>query len=129
MNRLTGLTGVAMAFGLAAPATAVGIGDLAKVVLSGSSILKKAEEKCGNSLGLTREDSLALTLARSAVEQTLPLSQLTALDKASQSEAETAAKETGFCPETKKKKSGLMKRISKAGKAILKKKALGGLGL
>lgn len=129
MNRWISAALVATAISLSTPALAVSIGDLAKTVLGGTSILKKGEEKCGASIGLTREDSLALTLARSAVEQTVPLTQLTALDKAAQSEAEIAAATSTFCQDTKKKKSGLMKSVSKAGKMILKKKALGGLGL
>jgi antitoxin component of RelBE/YafQ-DinJ toxin-antitoxin module len=121
---------IAAAFALAAtPASALGLGDLAKVVLGNSSVLKKGEEKCGTSLGLTKDDSLAMTLARSAVEQSLPLSEFLALDKASQVDATTASATPTFCNETKKKKSGLMKAMSKAGKSILKQKALGGLGL
>jgi antitoxin component of RelBE/YafQ-DinJ toxin-antitoxin module len=114
---------------LATPAAALGIGDLAKVVLGNSSVLKKGEEKCGTSLGLTKNDSLAMTFARSAVEQSLPISQFLALDKASQVDAATTSVAPTFCNETKKKKSGLMKAMTKAGKSILKQKALGGLGL
>lgn len=125
----TGTAIMAIMICISTPVQAVGVGDLAKVVLGGASVLKKGEEKCGAALGLTRDDSLAITLARSAVEQTLPLSQLTTLDNAAKAEAAAAANNPTFCPETKKKKSGLMKAISKAGKSILKKKALGGLGL
>jgi antitoxin component of RelBE/YafQ-DinJ toxin-antitoxin module len=114
---------------VATPATALGIGDLAKVVLGGNSVLKKGEQKCGTSLGLTKDDSLAMTFARSAVEQALPISQFTTLDKAAEADATNAATAPTFCNETKKKKSGLMKSITKAGKSILKQKALGGLGL
>jgi antitoxin component of RelBE/YafQ-DinJ toxin-antitoxin module len=125
-NILIAATACAVA---ATPATALGIGDLAKVVLGGNSVLKKGEQKCGTSLGLTKDDSLAMTFARSAVEQALPISQFTALDKAAETEATSAATAPTFCNETKKKKSGLMKSITKAGKSILKQKALGGLGL
>lgn len=120
---------IACAFSIATPATALGLGDLAKTVLSKSSVLKKGEEKCGTSLGLTKDDLIAITLARSAVEQALPLSQFVALDQATQAEATSASTAPTFCNETKKKKSGLMSAMSKAGKAILKKKALGSLGL
>jgi len=120
---------VAFSVGAASPAAALGLGDLAKTVLGKSSVLKKGEEKCGRALGLTNEDSLAITLARSAVEQSLPLSQFIALDQATQAEAANASNAPTFCNETKKKKSGLMKAMSKAGKSILKKKALGSLGL
>jgi antitoxin component of RelBE/YafQ-DinJ toxin-antitoxin module len=127
---LIGYSVAATAFALiATPAVALGIGDLAKVVLGNSSVLKKGEEKCGTSLGLTKNDSLAMTFARSAVEQSLPISQFLALDKASQVDAATTSATPTFCNETKKKKSGLMKAMTKAGKSILKQKALGGLGL
>jgi antitoxin component of RelBE/YafQ-DinJ toxin-antitoxin module len=127
---LIGYSVAATAFALiATPAVALGIGDLAKVVLGNSSVLKKGEEKCGTSLGLTKNDSLAMTFARSAVEQSLPISQFLALDKASQVDAATTSAAPTFCNETKKKKSGLMKAMTKAGKSILKQKALGGLGL
>ncbi|MEK6636772.1 MAG: hypothetical protein AABY88_01685 [Pseudomonadota bacterium] len=126
---LIGSIAVTIVAGMPAPATALGIGDLAKVVLGNSSVLKKGEEKCGTKLGLTKNDSLAITYARSAVEQSLPLSEFLVLDKASQADATTAAATPAFCNETKKKKAGLMKSITKAGKSILKQKALGGLGL
>ncbi len=127
---LIGYSVAVAAFGLVAtPAAALGIGDLAKVVLGNSSVVKKGEEKCGSSLGVTKEDSLAMTLARGAVEQSLPISEFLALDKATQVDATTAANTPTFCNETKKKKSGLMKAMSKAGKSILRQKALGGLGL
>lgn len=113
----------------ATPAVALGVGDLAKVILGNGSVLKKGEEKCGTALGLTKNDSLAMTFARSAAEQSLPISQFLALEKASQVDAATAANDANFCNETKKKKSGLMKAMTKAGKSILKQKALGGLGL
>jgi antitoxin component of RelBE/YafQ-DinJ toxin-antitoxin module len=125
-NILIAATACAVA---ATPATALGIGDLAKVVLGGNSVLKKGEQKCGTSLGITKNDSLAMTFARSAVEQALPISQFTALDKAAEADATSASTAPTFCNETKKKKSGLMKSITKAGKSILKQKALGGLGL
>lgn len=111
------------------PAAALGLGDLAKVVLGGNSVLKKGEQKCGTSLGLTKDDSLAMTFARAAVERSLPISQFTALDKSTEAEATSASTAPTFCNETKKKKSGMMKAITKAGKSILKQKALGGLGL
>jgi antitoxin component of RelBE/YafQ-DinJ toxin-antitoxin module len=124
-----GIAAAAVTLILATPAAALGIGDLAKVVLGGNSVLKKGEQKCGTSLGLTKDDSLAMTFARSAVEQALPISQFAALDKAAEADAANASTTPTFCNETKKKKSGLMKSITKAGKSILKQKALGGLGL
>ena len=114
---------------LSVPAHALGMGDLAKVVLGGSSVLKKGEEKCGSSLGLTKDESLAITFARAAAEQALPLSQFTYLDKSADDEAASVATTPTFCNETKAKKSGMMNAIKKAGAAILKRKALGGLGI
>ena len=111
------------------PATAFGVGDLAKTVLNGSSILKKGQEKCGASLGITTGDSLAMTLARAAVEKTVPLSKFTALDDTASTNANTAAQSATFCNETKAKKPNIMGKIIKAGKAILKVRGLGGLGL
>jgi hypothetical protein len=106
---------------VSAPASAVGLEDLAKVVLGGKSVLKKADEKCPkNSFALTKNDELAMTLAVAAVEQALPVSQFQALDKKATDDASTASNDTQFCAETKKKKSGLMSKIKKAGKSILK---------
>ncbi len=111
---------------ISVPASALGVGDLAKTVLGGSSVLKKGEEKCGSSLALSRNESLELSIARAAVERILPLSELTALDTVTKAEADTAANSSTFCNETKQKKPGLMKSIKKAGKSILLKRVLGG---
>jgi hypothetical protein len=112
-----------------APAQALGVADLAKTVLGGSSVLKKGEEKCGQSIGITKRDSLAITYARGVVEQTLPISQFVALDQLATTDAATAAQNDSFCKETVAKKPSMMKTIVKAGKAILKARALGNLGL
>jgi antitoxin component of RelBE/YafQ-DinJ toxin-antitoxin module len=124
-----GIGAAALALMITTPAAALGLGDLAKVVLGGNSVLKKGEQKCGSSLGLTKDDSLAMTFARAAVERSLPISQFSALDKSAEADATSAANAPTFCNETKKKKSGMMKAITKAGKSILKQKAFGGLGL
>jgi antitoxin component of RelBE/YafQ-DinJ toxin-antitoxin module len=123
------VTAVTLGLVISVPAAALGIGDLAKVVLGGSSVLKKGEEKCGTSLGLTKDDSLAITLARGAVEKALPISEFVSLDKAAEADATKSATTPTFCNETKAKKPGLMKSITKAGKAIFKSGALGKLGL
>jgi antitoxin component of RelBE/YafQ-DinJ toxin-antitoxin module len=120
------LAGVAAGAISAVPAQAVGLGDLAKVVLGGGSVLKKGQEKCGSSLGLTQNDSLAIAFARAAAERALPVSQFNILDQAADADAAKQAQATTFCPETKKKKSGLMKAIKKAGKSILTARVLGG---
>jgi antitoxin component of RelBE/YafQ-DinJ toxin-antitoxin module len=116
---------IVLAGAVATPAFAVGIGDLAKTVLGNGSILKKGQEKCGASLAITSQESLAMTFARAAAERALPISQFTALDQASQTSAEQAAQSPTFCPQTAKKKSGLMNAMKKAGKAILKARILG----
>ena len=111
----------------ATPALAVSIGDLAKVVLGGSAVLKKAGENCAGQL-LGKNDQLALTFARAAAEQALPISQFQAIDQTAVDDAAKQAENKGFCQETKKKKPGLMGKIKKAGKALVKARVLGGVG-
>lgn len=123
--RFFSLSLVSAALLLSTPAMAVGLGDLAKVVLGGSSVLKKGQEVCGSAFGLTRQDDMALTLARSAAERALPLSEFMALDTATKAEANTAATSSSFCDTTKKEKTGIVSKVKKAGKDILKKKILG----
>jgi hypothetical protein len=125
--RVLGASIIAAAVLAASPANAVGLGDLAKVVLGGSSVLKKGAEKCGSSLGLSQKDDLALTFARSAAEQALPLSEFTALDTATKTEADTSATNPAFCSDTAKKKTGIMSKVKKAGQDLLKKRLLGGI--
>jgi hypothetical protein len=119
------LIGAALIMALASPAAAVGLGDLAKVVLGNGSVLKKSEATCGSSLALNKDDSLAITFARAAAERALPISQFTALDQAANTDANAAATSSTFCNDTKKKKSGMMKAIKKAGKSILLSRVLG----
>jgi antitoxin component of RelBE/YafQ-DinJ toxin-antitoxin module len=116
MIALTGL--------FAAPAAAVGIEDLAQVVLGGGAVLKKAEQTCAN-VRLVKNDQLALTFARAAAEQALPISQFQAIDQIAVSDAAKEAESKGFCQGTKKKKSGMMAKIKKAGKALVKARILG----
>ena len=125
--RILGATMISAALLLAAPAHAVGLGDLAKVVLGGSSVLKKGADKCGASLGLTQKDDLALTFARSAAEQALPISEFSALDTATKTAAETSATSPTFCSDTAKQKSGILSKVKKAGQDLLKKRLLGGI--
>lgn len=107
---------------LAAPAQAVGLADLAKIVLGGSSVLKKADDKCGSSFSLSARDQLALTFARSAAEQALPISEFLSLDQASAADATKAAEAPTFCAETKTKKKGLLSKIGKAAKGLAGKR-------
>jgi hypothetical protein len=104
---------------LAVPASALGLGDLAKVVLKGGSVLKKGEQKCGSSLKLTSAENQILAEARDAVFRTLPAAEFTRLDSEAEGQADTEAQSKTFCPETKKKKRGLLGKIKKAGKSIL----------
>jgi antitoxin component of RelBE/YafQ-DinJ toxin-antitoxin module len=127
--------GLAMRIGLAlvpfaamagTPALAIGLEDLAKVVLGGQSVLKKADETCPQSrFSLTRSDQLALTFARAAAEQALPISQFQSLDQASTADANAEAAKPAFCAETKKKKTGILSKIKKAGKSLAKAGVLG----
>lgn len=104
---------------LSNPAHALGLGDLAKVVLKGGSVLKKGEQKCGNALKLTSAENLILSEARSAVFNSVPAAEFTRLDAEAEASADTEAQSKTFCPETTKKKKGLLSRVKKAGKAIL----------
>jgi hypothetical protein len=117
---------MAIAFSVvAAPAYAVGLGDLAKVVLGGGSVLKKGQQTCGSSLALSSQDSLTVMLAREAAKKALPALDFQSLDAASEADAAKAAQSPNFCNETKKKKPGLLSKIGKAGKALAKLKGLG----
>jgi hypothetical protein len=109
---------------VATPVAALGLGDLAKVVLGGKSVLKKGAQKCGSSLALTPSDNLTIDTAMMAVKKFLPATQFTALDTAAEADAANQAKAVTFCDETKVKKPGILGSIGKAGKSILK----GGLG-
>lgn len=106
---------------LASPAAAE-TGDHAKIVFDNGSILKKAEANCGAMGRLSRRDSLALTYARAAAEQSLPLSEFEKLFRASEAEATTASAATGFCAQTKRKRPAMMSRIKKAGQALAAKR-------
>lgn len=117
--------GALVAVAVAAPAQALGIEDLAKVVLGGNSVLKKAEQNCGNNGQLTLADNATLSMAVDAVRNKLVPERFTALDGVAQAEADTQSQSQTFCTETKTKKKGLLSKIKKAGRNIL----LGGLGL
>jgi antitoxin component of RelBE/YafQ-DinJ toxin-antitoxin module len=103
---------------LSSPALAVGLGDLAKVVLGGGSVLKKGKEKCGSSLGLTTKEQLQLAFAQAAAEKALPISEYLALDQTAKAEADVASQSPTFCTETKAKKKGLLAKIGKAAKGL-----------
>jgi hypothetical protein len=123
--RVFGFAAASLVLLASTPASAVGLGDLAKVVLNGSSVLKKGEQKCGSAFGLTRDEDLSLTFARSAAERALPLSEFMALDTSAKASAETASTSPTFCDTTKKEKKGIVGKVKSAGKKLLTKKILG----
>jgi hypothetical protein len=116
-----------MTLGIATPANAVGLGDLAKVVLGGSSVLKKSETTCGKAAALAPQESMTIQVARQAAQKVLSPEQFLALESASDTQATTAAQSPTFCNETKAKKPGLLKSIANAGKKLLGAKMLGGM--
>jgi hypothetical protein len=105
--------------GLVGPAQALGLGDLAGVVLKGNSVLKKSEQKCGTSAKLTSAENLIVSQARNAVFKSIPAAEFTQLDASAEASADASAQSSTFCPETKTKKKGILSGIKKAGKAIL----------
>jgi hypothetical protein len=109
----------------AVPAQAVGLGDLAKVILGGKSVLKKAEDKCGTKSSLTATERAILDSAVEAARSSLTAAQFESLNNTSRAEAETASTSPEFCKETPKKKKGLLSKIGKAGKKIIGAKVLG----
>ncbi len=107
---------------IASPALAVGLGDLAKVVLNNGSILTKGQQKCGSALGLSPLEQLAVSAARSKAKSALPLSEFLSLDQASDSAAEVATQSPTFCADTKAKKKGLLGKIASAAKGLAGRK-------
>jgi dihydroxyacetone kinase len=110
-----------------APAHALGLDDLAKVVLKGGSVLKQGETKCGAPAKLSTGDTLKLAFARAAAERAIPVTKFMELDAQSAQEAATEAQASTFCTEAPKKKKSLIKKIGDAGKLLAKAKGLGGL--
>jgi hypothetical protein len=124
MRRSFIVAGAALA-AIAAPAVAVGLDDLAKAVLGGSSVLKKAETKCGADAKLTPGDNLTIDNAVAAVRKSLAPSQFSLIDSTMRADADKQAESTTFCPETKKKKKSILSKIGKAGKKLISGKLLG----
>ncbi len=110
---------------VSAPAAAIGLDDIAKVVLKDKAVLKKADTKCGTAAKLTAADNSTIDTAVAAVRRAIAPNTFSSLENTAKVEAETQSQSPTFCPETVKKKKGLLSRIGKAGKSILK----GGLGL
>jgi dienelactone hydrolase len=125
MNKIFGAALVAMLAMNSVPAHAIGLGDLAKVVLGNGATVQKAAEKCPAKIMLTSQDSLTMQIARAAAEQALPQAQFLALDTVATTQATTQAATPGFCNQTAKKKNGLLEAIKKAGQQLVTRRVLG----
>jgi hypothetical protein len=119
-NWLAASAAMALVVGTIGTAHAVGLADLAKVILGGGSILKKGKQKCGSALTLSSKEDMLLSFARSQAQKSLPLAQFTALDTASNSEADKAAQAPTFCADTVKKKKGILGSVGQAAKKMAK---------
>ena len=104
------------------PALAIGVEDLAKVVLNGNSVLKKAETTCWDDAKLSLSDTATLDTAVGAARKALVPERYTILEQAANAGADTEAESDTFCPETKAEKGGLLDEIKKAGKKLLLKR-------
>jgi hypothetical protein len=122
---IIGVTVAALTIAPAGAAGLGGIGGLAKTILGGKSVLKKAEQKCGNSFALSNDENATITAAVAAARKVLPAAQFLSLDTAAQTDANTQAQSSTFCPETKVKKKGILSKIGGAGKKLLGAKILG----
>jgi hypothetical protein len=130
MIRKLTVAGVALAAMVSVPAHALGVGDLAKVVLGNGATVQKAADTCQNQTGtnkfsLTSQDSLTMQIARAAAEKALPQAQFLALDTAANTQATTQAAAPGFCATTAKKKNGLLDALKKAGQQLITARVLG----
>lgn len=99
--------------------------DLAKVLLGNGKVLKTAEQKCGTTGKLSMTETLTIDNAIAAVERKLAPQVFSSISTVSQADADTASQTATFCPETKKKKKGLLSKIGKAARQVV----LGGIGL
>jgi hypothetical protein len=122
MMRKIGMAAATLLITVSAPSLALGVGDLAKVVLNNGSILTKGQQKCGSALGLSPLDLLQISSARSSVQKLLSGSDFSALDTASNAAADTAAQSPTFCQDTVVKKKGLLGKIANAAKGLVGKR-------
>jgi antitoxin component of RelBE/YafQ-DinJ toxin-antitoxin module len=126
MIRKLTVASVAVAAMVSIPAHALGLGDLAKVVLGNGATVQKAADTCPtNKFALTSTDSLTMQIARAAAEKALPQAQFLALDTAATTQATTQAAAPAFCNQTAKKKNGLLDAIKKAGQQLITARVLG----
>ena len=107
------------------PAQALGVGDLAKVVLGNGATVQKAAETCPKKVSLTSQDSLTMMIARQAAEKILPATEFLALDTAATTQATTQSATPGFCNQTARKKNGLLEAIKRAGQQLITRRVLG----
>ena len=120
------LIGTAIALALAVtPAQAIGLSDLARIILGNGATVQKAADACPNKVTLAPEESLALSVARQAAESALPSMQFMALDTAATSQAVTQSKAPGFCNKTAKRKNVLIDAVKKAGQKLITARVLG----
>jgi hypothetical protein len=119
--------GSAMLAGLlvSTPAYALGLGDLAKVVLGNGATVQKAADTCPNKVTLAPAETLALSLARQAAQNALPSEQFLMLDTTANSQAVTASQAPGFCTQTAKRKNVLIDAVKKAGQRLITARVLG----
>jgi hypothetical protein len=107
------------------PAYALGLGDLAKVVLGNGATVQKAADTCPNKVTLAPAETLALSLARQAAQNALPSAQFLTLDTAANSQAVTASQAPNFCNQTAKRKNVLIDAVKKAGQRLITARVLG----
>lgn len=108
----------------AGPAYAMGLGDLAKVVLGNGSTVQKAADTCGDKVTLAPEETLALSIARQAAQSALPSEQFLTLDTAANSQAVSRSQARGFCNKTARRKNILIDAIKKAGQKLVTARVL-----
>lgn len=111
---------------MATPAQAMGLADLAKVVLGNGAVLQKGADTCpASKLSLGSNELLALSIARQAAQSALPAQQFLSLDTAANSQAVTQSQSPKFCDTTAKKKNVLLDAVKKAGQKLVTARVLG----
>jgi hypothetical protein len=125
MKHVSGAVLAAIMIMTSVPAQAIGLGDLAKVVLGNGATVQKAADTCPNKVTLAPSETLALSLARQAAENALPSAQFLMLDTAANSQAVTQSQTPGFCNRTAKRKNVLIDAVKKAGQKLITARVLG----
>lgn len=109
----------------ASPAMALGLGDLAKVVLGNGAVLQKGADSCPDKISLAEGERLALSVARQAAQSALPAEQFLSLDSAASAKAVVQSQKPNFCNQTAKKKNVLLDAVKKAGQKLVTARVLG----